>query len=377
MQSFDVAIIGAGIVGLAHALAAARLGKRVIVLDRDAQANGASIRNFGFITVTGQERGLIWKRARRSRDVWLEIAAEAGITIEHRGLMLAAQRPEAMNVIEAFAQTEMGEGCTLMTATTARARYPLRPDGKLAGAMWSPHDIRVESRFAIPALAAWLAAKYDVAFMRTAAVLGVHDKIVRTDDMAIQADAVIVCPGDDFTTLYPDRIAARGPTRCRLQMLRMASPGVRLPGALMSDLSLVRYLGYAALPQSAALGALLHHEQPLYLENGIHLIVVQSADGSVVVGDSHHYATTPDPFAFEAVDSLILAEYEALLGPAPTVIQRWTGTYASGPQQSFVDTPEPGVRIVMVTSGTGASTSFAIAEEVIGDLFGVKMGLAA
>lgn len=377
MQSFDVAIIGAGIVGLAHALAAARLGKRVIVLDRDAQANGASIRNFGFITVTGQERGLIWKRARRSRDVWLEIAAEAGITIEHRGLMLAAQRPEAMNVIEAFAQTEMGEGCTLMTATTARARYPLRPDGKLAGAMWSPHDIRVESRFAIPALAAWLAAKYDVAFMRTTAALGVHDKIVRTDDMAIQADAVIVCPGDDFTTLYPDRIAARGPTRCRLQMLRMASPGVRLPGALMSDLSLVRYLGYAALPQSAALGALLHHEQPLYLENGIHLIVVQSADGSVVVGDSHHYATTPDPFAFEAVDSLILAEYEALLGPAPTVIQRWTGTYASGPQQSFVDTPEPGVRIVMVTSGTGASTSFAIAEEVIGDLFGVKMGLAA
>ncbi|WP_164128136.1 FAD-dependent oxidoreductase, partial [Stenotrophomonas maltophilia] len=46
-RTYDLAIVGAGILGLAHALAAARLGKRVIVLDRDSQANGASIRNFG------------------------------------------------------------------------------------------------------------------------------------------------------------------------------------------------------------------------------------------------------------------------------------------------------------------------------------------
>ena len=80
-EFFDLAVIGAGIVGLAHALAAARLGKRVVVLDRDAQANGASVRNFGFITVTGQERGPVWRRARRSRDVWAEIAGPAGIAL--------------------------------------------------------------------------------------------------------------------------------------------------------------------------------------------------------------------------------------------------------------------------------------------------------
>ena len=78
---FDVAIVGAGICGLAHALAAARRGKRVIVVDRDAQANGASVRNFGFITVTGQQSGDCWRRARRSRDVWVEIATAAGIPV--------------------------------------------------------------------------------------------------------------------------------------------------------------------------------------------------------------------------------------------------------------------------------------------------------
>ncbi|MGR3782612.1 MAG: FAD-dependent oxidoreductase, partial [Albimonas sp.] len=56
-MSYDVAVVGAGILGLAHALAAARLGKRVVVIERDAQANGASIRNFGFVTVNGQQAG--------------------------------------------------------------------------------------------------------------------------------------------------------------------------------------------------------------------------------------------------------------------------------------------------------------------------------
>ena len=105
---YDVAVVGAGIVGLAHALAAARLGKRVVVVDRDAQANGASVRNFGFITVTGQARGETWARARRSREVWAEIAPQAGIEIVQRGLLLATRRPESRELLAAFLQTEMG-----------------------------------------------------------------------------------------------------------------------------------------------------------------------------------------------------------------------------------------------------------------------------
>jgi D-hydroxyproline dehydrogenase subunit beta len=374
MQSYDVAIVGAGILGLAHALAAARIGKRVVVIDRDAQANGASIRNFGFITVTGQQSGLVWQRAMRSRDVWLEVSAKAGIAIEQRGLMLVAQRTEAMAVIEAFGATEMGAGCDVLTADDVRARYPLRADGALWGGLWSPHDVRVESRTAIPKLAVWLKAQHGVTFMRGTSVREIAAPFVHTNETKIRADAIVVCPGDDFASLYPERIAVRGVTRCRLQMLRLASPGLQLPGALMSDLSMVRYLGYAELPEANALRKRLDVEQAEHLANGIHLIVVQSADGSLVVGDSHHYASTPDPFAIEAVDQLILQEYEALLGTVPAVTERWTGTYASGPDQSYVDTPEPGVRLVMITSGTGASTSFAIAEDVIGDLFDAEVG---
>ena len=53
------------------------------------------------------------------------------------------------------------------------------------------------------------------------------------------------------------------------------------------------------------------------------------------------------------------------------MLERWTGIYASAADHTmFADAPQENVRMVMITSGTGASTSFAIAEEVIGDLFG-------
>ena len=118
-MSYDVAIVGAGIVGLAHALMAARRGKRTVVIERDSRAVGASIRNFGFVTVTGQQYPECWRRARRSAEIWDEVAAAAGIDVLHRGLLVAARRREAMAVLEAFASGPMGDGCELLSPEAA------------------------------------------------------------------------------------------------------------------------------------------------------------------------------------------------------------------------------------------------------------------
>src|SRR5688572_30722739 len=77
MDRFDLVVAGAGIVGLAHALAAARRGLRVVVLERDARASSASVRNFGFVTISGQEEGPTRARALRSRNTWEEVAVAA------------------------------------------------------------------------------------------------------------------------------------------------------------------------------------------------------------------------------------------------------------------------------------------------------------
>jgi FAD dependent oxidoreductase TIGR03364 len=373
-KGFDLAVVGGGVIGLAHALVAARAGQRVAVIERDARANGASIRNFGFITVTGQARGDSWRLARRTRDVWAEVAPAAGIPIEHRGLCLAARSDEAIAVIEAFLATEMGEGCRLLTADEFRRESGGLGGEALAGALLSPHEIRVESRTAIPALAAWLAEQLGVTFFYETVVFEAAPPALRTSRGAIEAAAVVVCPGDDFVTLYPERIAGYGLKKCRLSMLKLADPGLRLPAALMSDLGLVRYQGYAALPPARALEAKLRALHPDCFEHGVHLIVAQGADGGLIVGDSHHYGPLPAPFAPAEAERCILEEYERALGrPAPPVLERWTGVYAVADDRTYlIDAPAPDVRLVIVTSGTGASTGFGLAERVLADLMGIE-----
>jgi FAD dependent oxidoreductase TIGR03364 len=366
---YDLAVVGAGIVGLAHALAAAKLGARVVVIERDLAANGASIRNFGFITVTGQARGEVWGLAMRTRDLWAEVALAADIQVEHRGLLLTLRRPESVAGAEAFLATEMGEECALLDAPAFAARCPQMAAPDTLGALASPHELRVESRNALPRLAAWLAEAHGVEVRFGTAVLAVEPPAVQTSRGSVRARRVVVCPGDDFASLNPERLAPFALTRCRLSMLRLADPGFRLPAGVMSDLGLVRYAGYSALPQAEALRRRLEAEQPRHLANGVHLIAVQSADGSLVVGDSHHYGDAPPPFAPAEAETLILDEFQRATGlQPPAVIERWTGTYAVAQDRTFlIDAPSDDVRLVMVTAGCGASIGFGLAERVIGD----------
>ncbi len=363
---FDVLIVGRGIVGLAHALAASRLGLRTAVLDRETHAVGASVRNFGFVTVTGQQEGITWRRARRARDVWAEVAPKAGIAVHHRGLLMVARRPEALTVLEEFAAGPMGQGCRILAG--AALPEPVRRGH--AGGLHSPHELRVESRDAIPRLASWLAEAHGVRFPPRAMVHAVEPGRVVTSAGTVTATHIVVAPGPDLLTLFPEEYTRRRVTLSKLHMLRVAAPGWRLPAAVMSDLGLVRYLGYRtkSLP---ALRARLEAEQPDLLADGIHLIAVQGADGSLVVGDSHHYSDTHDPFQPRDVDDRMLSELSAVLDiPRPEVVERWTGVYPSGPETAFIEAVRPGVRLVNVTSGTGASTAFAIAEETLADMLG-------
>ena len=144
----------------------------------------------------------------------------------------------------------------------------------------------------------------------------------------------------------------------------------------MSDLGLTRYLGYAELPEADALKRLLQNARPRAFANGVHLIVVQSRDGSLVVGDSHHYDDLPDPFAPATAEEDILEEFSLALGvPPPPVRERWTGTYASASDRTFfIDAPATDVRLVVVTSGAGASMAFGIAEKTLNELYGAVSG---
>jgi FAD dependent oxidoreductase TIGR03364 len=375
-SEYDLAVVGAGIVGLGVALAAASRGKKVVVIERNAKAVGASIRNFGFVTVSGQQAGAHWARAMRSRDIWAGLVEEAGIEVLHQGLVMPARRAEAVAVLEAFLADPMGEGCRLISPAEAAAILPaLRLDG-VRSILYSPHEIRVESSEALPKLASWLETKHGVDFRWCTAVRAIDGREVETSRGTIRAEAVAVCPGDDFASLYPERIAPHGLRVCTLQMLRVAPAAPsRFGAAVMSDMSFARYEGFSALPEAEALMRRLDAEEADSRAAGIHLIAVQSADGSLVVGDSHVYGDTQAPFAEERLDALIMAEFDCVFDlPGRHVVRRWIGTYASSPDRTvLVDRPAENARIVMVTGGTGASTGFALGEQVVEDLFGTPV----
>lgn len=365
-KRYDVVVVGAGIIGLATAWAARQQGLAVAVVERQPAAVGASVRNFGFITVTGQRRGEHWRRAHTSLAVWRRIAPQAGIPIVHEGLFVLAQREEAAHLMEAFLKTEMGENCQLFSGKDLTSQFPILQSGYAA--LYSPHECRVESRDAIPKITSWLEKSLGVDFYWKTAVIGISLPEVFTSRGNLKTEHCIVCPGNDLNTLYPDWVERARVRQCTLQMLRVSSrnPETRLPGAIMSDLSLVRYEGYADLPEAEPLKRRVAKEQGLYLEKGIHLIAVQSQDGSLVVGDSHVYGDSESPFATTEVDDLILSElHRVIRWPDTQVTERWTGTYASAENVVLKVSPSPKVVLGMVTGGTGASTSFAFAQELL------------
>ena len=151
-------------------------------------------------------------------------------------------------------------------------------------------------------------------------------------------------------------------------MLRVRPPeNFTLGATVMSDLSLVRYAGFRELPGAKRMEDRLRVEVPHLLQQGIHLIVVQSADGSLIVGDSHQYAEGVLPFAAQEIEERILAEMQRMLRLGHyKVEQRWTGVYPSGPHDAFIETVLPGVQLLGITSGSGMSTAFALAEECLG-----------
>lgn len=366
---YDLIVVGSGIIGLSVALAAAERKWRVLIVDREARPVGASIRNFGFITVTGQRAGLTWQRAHRTAERWLQICGPAGIPILQRGLMLAAHHPLSEPVLDAFLRTPMGAALEPLDADEACRRVPALVRAGLRRAVYSPHELRIEPRTAVPALARWLAGHRGISFLPETAVHEVGEHTAVTSRGTLNADRIAVCPGPDLRTLFPEHFAQHQTTLCKLHMLRVRASGAgSLTHPVMGDLSLVRYAGYAELPEAQPLMQHFKAADRSALDHGVHIIAVQSADGSWVIGDSHHYDASPDPFQPDSIDQLILDRTGALIDlKGAHVTERWVGVYPSGHADAFIETPCPGVKLVSVTSGTGMSTGLAIGEEVVNE----------
>ena len=360
----DLIVVGSGIVGLSHAVEAHLRGLTVLVLERDERAVGASVRNFGHVCMTGQSgAGLGYARAARER--WLDLGERAGFEVQRTGTVVVARTGAEAAVLEEFAQ-ERGSGeVVVLTTDEVERRLGWLPPETVSGA-WFPLDLRVDPRAAVPAIAAWL-QREGVEIRYGVHVGRVADGTVLTPRGEIEAARVVHAVGHDVDRLFPEIAEAHSIRRCRLQMFEVAPPGEHSIGpAVFTGSSLLRYGGLAAMPSAEAVRADFLAERPELLEVGMNLMLTQRPDGSVVLGDTHHYERTSSPFDDESVAGLVLREGERLSGRPVTVRRRWRGVYASSETTDFVTAAaDARTHVVSVTSGIGMTTALGLAPAVL------------
>src|SRR5262249_49129830 len=241
----DLAIVGAGIMGLAHAWVAAERGLRVGVFERHARASGASVRKLGQIWPIGQAAGRMHELALRSRARWLRVLDAAALPSSREGSLHVVYRDDEAAVAREFAELAPGLGysCVWLDRDAVLERSAaVQPHG-LLGALYSDTELVVDPRVTLATLPSVLRERFGVTMRFGTVVTATDLPTIHAGAEVWTADQAIVCSGDDFETLYPDEFASTGLTRVKLQMLRTEPQpeGWRLGPALAAGLTLRFY----------------------------------------------------------------------------------------------------------------------------------------
>jgi len=364
----DVAIVGAGIVGLAHALAAARRGLKVVVFERDERPVGASIRNFGLPWPVGLALTPLQDRAQRSREIWLEAAHEANFWLVENGSLFVAYHPDEEAVLREFLSEATDDTFRWLDPKEINACSPLANPAGLRGGLHSTGELTVDPREVIQALPRWLERAYGVRFLFGTPVSAVSSPYLETPQGHWQAQHIIVCSGPDLETLYPALYSRSGITKCKLQMMRFAplAGSQQLGPTLASGLTIARYDNFSGCASIQELRARLARDWPEQASWGIHVLLAQNGRGELVVGDTHEYGLVFDPGNNERANELML-DYLATFSSLQDlhILERWNGYYPKLDEHSeYLESPDPGVTIVQVTNGLGMTLAFGLAEEV-------------
>ena len=374
-RKVDVAIVGAGILGLAHAYFAAKRGRSVVVFERTPRAQGASVRNFGMIWPIGQRAGTVHQTATRSRQIWNEILDAADLPYRPTGSLHVVYHEDEADVAREFVERgpELGYACRWLGPAEMLAKSAaVNPTG-LIGGIWSPTELTVDPRQILAKLPSFLAEKFGVQFRFGTAVRSIQLPNIEAGSETWNATQAIVCGGDDFETLYPELFATSAIDRCKLQMMRTApqKSGWQLGPSLAAGLTLRFYPAFeictATLPKYKNRVA---RELADYDRFAIHTLVSQTADGALTLGDSHEYGLAVDIFNKTEIDELVMKNVrEFLVAPDLSIAQRWYGVYAKHPDKPWVAIEAaPGVRIVTAVGGSGMTLSFGLAEQMISEM---------
>jgi D-hydroxyproline dehydrogenase subunit beta len=367
----DVCVVGAGVIGLAHAHEARRRGLSVVLLERDARAVGASVRQTGHLFFSALTAGAALDAAPLARERWLELTRRAGVAADGGGTLILARHRDELGVLEAAA-ADPARHARMRSPKRVAKLAPIPVEGVL-GAFHAKHDLRIGPRSAPVGLARLLMKDPNAQIEWGAHVHEIEPGVVHAGALRVRAAAIALCPGADHRMLPAELRPREGGLKLRqTQTLRLAAPtGRRYRQTLATGLSLLEYPAFCAQEGARELRERLELEAPESVERGLSLVVTQLSDGDLVIGSTSAYTDTPSPYSLDLLDDLMLDHARELLGIEPVVRQRWSSTHVSlpdSPDEFLVTRPMPGVRVVQGTRSTAAALCHTQAELVLDEL---------
>jgi FAD dependent oxidoreductase TIGR03364 len=375
-NTFDVVVVGAGIVGTFHAYFAAQRGLKTLVVDRDPGPRQATVRNFGMIVSGTIAAPGDWDGfARRTSKLYrqLEEESEEDLTIRHRGSLYVVETELEDRVIREYAElsSSLGKRAEYLAAEDLIKDYEFVGPDYARGGLLFPDDMSLDPRRFIHLLLEQLSRDKNFRFKADTCVVGIEAeangcKVVDGDGNQYSCGTAVVCSGVEYRILCPDFCRESGMEICKIDMLRaQAQPNVDLRHNILSGLSVRRYPGFEVCTSYADLMATPIGQE--YSEWGIHLLLKQADDGTVIIGDSHQYFPFDEPTGFDnhaAVSEAILAYGKRMVHLDNWNIgQSWAGYVMSHPDKNVVvGQVAPSVHVALGIAGKGMSTAPGFAE---------------
>lgn len=341
-ESWDIIIVGAGIVGAACAAECARSGMKVLVVDRGPIAGGTTAAGMGHIVVMDDSEAQ-FALTSYSRALWRRLIPELPADVEYDpcGTLWLAADQEEMDEVRRKKTYYTERGVTvevLDSAAVSKSEPNLRPG--MAGGLLVPDDAVVYPP---------CAARYflDVARRHHAEVrLGVSVRELRPQGGVTLADGSILSAGRSVNAAGPwsPALIPGLPVRKRRGHLVITD---RHPGFVKHQ---IVELGYLKSAHSVSKDSVAFNIQP-------------RKTGQMLIGSSRQFDAEDDRVDYPLLNRMLSRslEYLPTLGQL-SAIRVWTGHRAATPDKLPIIGPSLlGDRIWLATGheGLGITTSLA------------------
>jgi glycine/D-amino acid oxidase-like deaminating enzyme len=358
-ETYDVVIVGAGIVGAACADAFAGRGLRVAVVDRDVVGSGATAAGMGHIVVM-DDSDAQFALTNYSQRLWRALRPELPDDVEYEQagtIWVAADDQEMVEVLrkrEYYQKRSVA--AEVMDARQLKEAEPNLRDG-LAGGLLVPGDAVLYP----PCAARFLigrAQQRGAKLRLGASVVQISEGSVRLNDGQEVAGGIVV----NAAGANAAELTAGIDIKKRKGHLVITD---RYPGFLRHQLV---ELGYLKSAHSVSRDSVAFNVQP-------------RRTGQILIGSSRQYGAE-----HKEVDQIMLArmvrraqEYMPALG-SMSAVRVWTGFRAATPDKLPLIGPCPGYKSVFLATGhegLGITTSLGTAGLLADQVTGSKPEIAA